>query len=61
MERVLALCAKVVSKCNWIAQHSQLRGQLTRVVIRDVEAAISPTASAPIASATNRAWTLSHL
>jgi len=33
VERVLALCAKVVSKFAWIAQHSQLRGQLTRVVI----------------------------
>jgi len=33
MERVLAMCAKVVSKSNWIAQHSQLTGQLTRVVI----------------------------
>ena len=32
VERVLALCANV-SKCNWIAQHSQLRGQLTSVVI----------------------------
>jgi len=32
VECVLALCANV-SKCNWIAQHSQLRGQLTSVVI----------------------------